>query len=214
MSDDYAFDGSIGGAFAVVDNSTRYAEMNKGIQAMFFVESVPDEAATEKAGTLKMIDMERVRLFTAGDMNSCPVHPVTPAIIERFGDAYAKWKANRTNDHITGTPLAAWPLASRGFVMELAALHIRSVEDLAGVADVNVTRITDGRIWREKATAWLASNKDSAAAARFAAEAERLRDDVKARDQTIADLVARVQAIEAAADASGAAGARARHRAA
>jgi hypothetical protein len=196
MSDDFS-SLDLGSAFATVGmDRTSYADMNKGIQPLFFIEELPDDAATEKAGTLKMAAHERVRLFTAGDMNSCPVHPVTPAIIERFHEAYAKWKATRSNDHIDGTPLAAWPLAGRGFVMELGALHIRSVEDLAGVADVNIAKISDGRIWREKAKAWLASNKDSAAAARFAAEAERLRDDNADLQRQLAELAGRVQAIE------------------
>ena len=211
MSDDFSFDNSPGGAFAVIDNSTRYADMNKGIQPIFYVESVEDPGESEKAGTLKMRECEFVRLFMAGDMNSSPVHPVTKELKERFAEAYAKWQATRSNDHIDGTPLAAWPLASKGFVMELKALHIRSVEDLAGVADNNISKITDGRIWREKAKAWLGSNKDSGTAARLAAENERLRTDMEDLKRQVAELAAIAQAARADNDGNGSRG---RHRAA
>src|SRR5271154_2906453 len=110
MSDFSAFDDSLGGTLATVtpDGSVRMAEMNKGITPIFFVEELEDNAATERAGTLRMRAFERCRLHTAGDMNSAPVHPVTPALIERFPEAYARWKNSRTNDHIEGTSLAAW----------------------------------------------------------------------------------------------------------
>jgi hypothetical protein len=194
--DDVTFDNSLSGAFAVVGDTTRYAEMNKGIQPLFFIESVEDGKATLEAGTLRMVDHEFVRLFTAGDVNSCPVHPVNAEIRERFAEAYAKWQATRSNDHITGTPLAAWPLAGRGFVMELKALHIRSVEDLASVADTNISRITDGRAWREKAKAWLEGNKDAAAAARYAAKAEQLETDNADLRKQLRDLADRLQVVE------------------
>jgi hypothetical protein len=192
MADDFSFDSSLNGALAVIDNSTRMAEMNKGITPMFFTEDVEDQAATAQAGTLRMTSVERVRLFTAGDMNSCPVHPVSPALIERFSEAYARWKATRSNDHIEGTPLSAWAMVSRGFVMELAALHIRSVEDLAGIADTNITKINDGRQWRAKAAAWLAVNKDASAAARYAAKSEHQDGEIAELKRQIADLAARL----------------------
>lgn len=197
MNDFAAFqdwDNSLDGALAVVGRGggTRFAEMNKGITPVFFVEDLPDDAATEKAGTLKVRSHERVRLITAGDMLSAPVHPVTKEIIERFPDQYDRWKRTRSNDHIDGTPLSAWPQANRGFVMELNALNIRSVEDLAAVSDANISRITDGRIWREKAVAWLATSKDAGAAAKYAAENERLRADVDDLKRQLSELGAQL----------------------
>lgn len=196
MSDDFAFDGSVNGAFAVIDNSTKMAEANKGITPLFFTEELPDEAATAKAGTLRMSSHERVRLFTAGDMNSCPVHPVSDAIKERFPVAYAEFKARGTNTHIEGTPLSAWAMVSKGFVMELAALHIRSVEDLAGVADTNIIKINDGRQWRAKAIAWLAANKDAGVAAAYAARSEHQDVEIAELKRTIAELAARIEHAE------------------
>ena len=212
MSDDFTFDGSLGGAFAVIDNSTKFAEMNKGIQPVFFVDQVEDGRATEEAGTLKMRDVEFVRLFMAGDMNSSPVHPVTKELRERFADAYDKWARTRANDHIEGMPLAAWPLAPRGFVMEMKALHIRSVEDLAAVADTNIGKISDGRIWREKAKAWLDTNKDAGAAAKYAARATSLEADNADLRRQLAELAARVETLSGGDGPTGGGSGRARHR--
>lgn len=200
MNDFSAFDDSMGGAMAVIGQhggGTRYAEMNKGITPVFFTEELPDDAATEKAGTLKVREHERVRLITAGDMLSAPVHPVTREIIERFSDQYERWKRTRSNDHIDGTPLREWPQASKGFVMELAALNIRSVEDLAAVSDGNIQRLTDGRVWRAKAQAWLATSKDAGEAAKYAARSERQDEEIADLKRQLAELAARVTHDEA-----------------
>lgn len=195
---DEGFSDSLDSAFAIVngDNSVRYAEMNRGITPFFFTEELPDEAASEKAGTLRVRVWERVRLFTSGDPNSSPAHPVTEETKLRFAAAYAQWKATKKNDHIEGIPLKEWPIISRGFIMELNALNIRSVEDLANTSDQTIMRIVDGRAWREKAKAWLDTAKDARAAARYAAEAARLRDDNAELRATVAELAERVRALE------------------
>lgn len=193
---DFTYDNSVGGAFATIGDNGQpdFVAMNKGITPLFFVVDLPDEAATEKAGTLRTRQEEQVKLLCAGDSWSQPVHPVDSAIKERFAEAYARWKLTRTNDHIDGTPLAEWPQANRGFVMEMKALNIRSVEDLSSVSDANINRILNGRVWRDKAVAWLATSKDAGAAARYAAENARLVDEMGDLKRQLAELGARLDA--------------------
>lgn len=161
------------GPFGAVD----YAPHNKGVTPVFFIESVIDPAASEKAGRAIYRDMERVRINIAGDQFSAAVHPVDTAIIDRFEEAYAKWK-RKGHQAVNGTPLVKWPLATPSFVKEMEFLNIFSVDDLASVADVHLDRIADGRQWRDRAAAWLKSAADGAVASRYAAENARLREDV------------------------------------
>lgn len=200
--EDFTFSSGLDSAFATVgsDGAVKYAEMNKGITPIFFIESIPDDGATERAGTLRMRDEERVRLFTSGDPNSSPVHPVTDEIRKRFGAAYKEWQATKRNDYIEGMPLKAWPLASKSFSMELEALHIRSVEDLSIASDAMVARIVDGRIWRDKALAWLATNKDASKAAEYAAQASRLSADNAELRAQLSELADRVRSLEGSKD--------------
>lgn len=184
--------------FATIGETDKFADMNKGIQPIFFTESVEDGAATAEAGTLKTREVEYVMLRVAGDQNSAPVHPVDDALRKRFGTEYKHWMATRKNDHVNGLRITQWPLASKGFAMELAALGIRSVEDLSVVSDVNAMKITNGREWRERARAWLETNKDAAAAARFAGEAERAKAESADLRAQLHEMANRVQALEAA----------------
>jgi hypothetical protein len=80
-------------AFATIDRGgVDYAPHNKGITPVFRIATVIDPAASEKAGRAIYVDREEVTLFIAGDSLSAATHPVDAAIIERFEEAYAKWK--------------------------------------------------------------------------------------------------------------------------
>lgn len=155
-----------------------YAPHNRGITPVFRLVPVQDHKATEREGYPVHVNREEVTLFIAGDPLSAATHPVDDGIKARFREQYEKWQRDKSGAHIVGMPLSKWPMATPGMIKELEFLNVLSVEDLASISDGNISNITEGRALREKAIAWLASAKDSAAAMRFAAENQRLRDEV------------------------------------
>lgn len=155
-----------------------YAPHNRGITPVFRLVPVQDHIATEREGYPVHVNKEEVTLFIAGDPLSAATHPVDDRIKARFSEQYEKWKRDKSGAHIVGMPLSKWAMATPGMIKELEFLNVLSVEDLAAVSDGNVSNITEGRALREKAIAWLASAKDGAAAMRFAAENQRLRDEM------------------------------------
>jgi hypothetical protein len=167
-----------------------YAEMNKGVQPIFFTEPEQDFGASEREGVPRFREVEKVRLIIAGDMFNQPVHPVDAAIKERFPEHYARWKAARTERHIEGTPIRAWPLLSNVQIAEMEAAHILSVGMLAALADTHINRVPQGREWREKAKAWLEQAKDGATVTRFAAENARLTEKLEALEKQVAEMAA------------------------
>ena len=170
----------IASPFATVNESggVDYTMMNKGITPIFFIEAVADEKATEAAGAVRMLEQEMVRIQITGDMLNVATSPVTAEIKERFAEQYHVWKTKKQARHIVGTPLKEWPVITPLRLAEFEAVGIFSVENLAEVSDTNVVKLADGRVWREKAVAWLKSAKDNGAAAKYAAENERLRSDM------------------------------------
>lgn len=156
-----------------------YTAMNKGVTPIFFVEPIPDDKATEEAGAVRMREQEMVRIVVAGDMLNVATSPITEEIKQRFSVQYEQWKTKRIEHHIEGTPLKNWPLIPAIRVAEFTSIGVFSVENLRDISDSNISKLQDGRVWREKATAWLLSAKEHGAAAKYAAEAERLRDDNK-----------------------------------
>lgn len=172
------------GDHGVVD----YTAMNKGVTPIFFVEPIPDDKATEESGAVRMREQEMVRIVVAGDMLNVATSPVTAEVKERFATQYEVWKTKRIEQHIEGTPLKNWPMIPAIRVAEFNAAGVFSVENLADVSDGNINRLVDGRVWREKATAWLKSAKDNGAAAKYAADNERLRNDIAEMRKEIEEL--------------------------
>lgn len=167
-----------------------FTAMNKGVTPIFFVEPIPDEKATEAAGAVRMREQEMVRIVVAGDMLNVATSPVTEELKVRFAVQYDAWKTKRIDQHIDGTPLRNWPMISPIRIAEFNAVGIFSVENLADVSDGNIHKLSEGRVWREKAIAWLKSAKDNGAAAKYAAENERLRDQIGELSKKIDGLIA------------------------
>lgn len=170
-----------------------FTAMNKGVTPIFFIEPIPDDKATEESGAVRMREQEMVRIVVAGDMLNVATSPVTEELKVRFSTQYEAWKQKRIELHIEGTPLKNWPMIPAIRIAEFNAVGIFSVENLSAVADTNLGRLVDGRIWREKAIAWLASAKDNGAAAKYAAENERMRNDMAEMQKKIDELVAASQ---------------------
>jgi hypothetical protein len=178
-------------AFAAINafGGVDFAPHNKGITPIFFVEAVLDEGASEREGRTVYVDKERVRIHIVGD-STAATHPVDAGIIARFRDQYDAWKRKESGAHIKGMPLSKWPMATPAMVRELESLHIYSVEDLAAVSDGNVQNLTNGRAWRDRAAAWLRSSEEGPAAAmKYAAQAQRLREEVAELKKMLAELV-------------------------
>jgi hypothetical protein len=167
-----------------------FTAMNKGVTPIFFIEPIPDDKATEESGAVRMREQEMVRIVVAGDMLNVATSPVTEELKVRFAIQYEAWKQKRVELHIEGTPLKNWPMIPAIRIAEFNAVGVFSVENLSDVADTNLSRLVDGRVWREKAIAWLKSAKDNGAAAKYAAENERLRTDMTEMQKKIDELVA------------------------
>jgi hypothetical protein len=168
-----------------------YAAMNKGVTPIFFIEPLLDQKATDEAGTVRMYEQEMVKIHVAGGGD---VHcsPVLQEHKERYAAQYEAWKTKRIARHIDGTPIRNWPVISAVRIAEFEAIGIFSVENLRDTSDTNIQKMVDGRVWRERAAAWLESAEKNGTAAKFAAENERLRNDIEEMRRQIAELSAQV----------------------
>jgi len=166
-------------------NSVDWAAMNKGITPVFTIIPIEDEKSSIEQQRAVYRDTEVVLLYIAGDQFSVHSAPVDEAIKRRFPDQYANWKRTNEGRTITGTPLKFWPMATPAFIKEMESINVFSVDDLANIADVHVGNMPDGRVWRDRAAAWLANASDTAATSRFAAENDRLRERLEALEDKL-----------------------------
>jgi hypothetical protein len=184
--------------FQAGDDGDQFSEMNKGVHPIFYEIQEEDKLESEKCGMPRVRTVEIVQIRVAGDQFSSVCHPVDQAIKQRFHREYKRWKESKTQMTVTGTPINMWPAITPQKVAELRLSNIHSVEDLADMADTYIEKIFEGRTLRDKARAWLAQAKDGAAAMKFAAENERLKERLDEQDALLKELLAEKRAREEA----------------
>lgn len=171
----------------------------------FFSQPEKDEDASRAAGHAVFRDVEMARWYkrgSNGQATECKVDRMPkfyPAIWNAYRPAYEAWKAGQ-EPPLAGVPLTEWPAITRAEVETLRALHIRTVEDLAGVTDADGQRIGMGwRALRDKARAFMATAADRGKLAEALAERDA---KIAAQAGEIAELRGQVQQLIASLDAA------------
>lgn len=140
---------------------------DKKLDVRFKMGPLLDAEATEKAKAPKYKDVPFVSIAIPGDTTVRIERPVWDDPIESKSDTSRwpkEWAAfNAGNaDAIQGTPLSDWSGITRSQVEELAYYRIRTLEQLAGLADTNCQKFLGGVALRQKAQEALAAKDGSA----------------------------------------------------
>ena len=107
---------------------------------------------------------------------------------------YRSWLKGQ-EEPAEGTSLSAWPGVNPAMADRLKALHLRSVEDVAGMNDADMVRVGMGAgALRDKARAFVSAKKDAAplaeAVAKKDAEIAELRAQIAELTETMDKLAA------------------------
>ncbi len=147
----------------------------------FFKEAVQNMAASEKEGRPVFEEQTRVEIFIPGDKLFRHVDVVQDKHKQRWPEHWAAFERGEARA-ASGTPLEQWPnaLLNKARVAELKAMHILSVEDLAGVPDNVLPKMGMGaRELREQARSYLDTAKAGAQNAAMAARIAQLEEMVQ-----------------------------------
>lgn len=148
----------------------------------------PNKSAAEGRPIYEELDY--ISIMTPGNKDSILMRPATAEDKLRFAEHFKKYKAREDQEALEGTPLAQWPGVTRGQVEELKFFNIRTLEQLVGAPDSATNRIMGIQYLRQKAEAYLEAAVDNATA-----------EALEAANRTIESLTARLDALEAAAEA-------------
>lgn len=147
----------------------------------FYMDAVPNKAASEKEGRPIFDEREMIKIELPGDKQLTFIGEVEDKHKTRWPDQYAAFKRGEQRA-ASGTPLDMWPNPdlTRGRLAEIKALNILSVEELAGVPDNILPRLgMNARELREQAKTYIAKAKEGADSGAMAAEIARLREMVE-----------------------------------
>lgn len=120
-------------------------------------------------------DEDRVELLVPGDAKSSPVLVVTEKVKRDFPAQYKAWKEGEKEAQ-TGTPLELL-IGQSSLLFTLKAMHLHTVEQLAGVSDSQLEGIgLGGRELRDRAKRSLDRQSAMAADAKEQAQAQTIAD--------------------------------------
>ena len=135
-------------------NPSHMNEADKTLLVKFFIKPRRDHSESEKQGRPIYKDVEYIDIKKPGSRDAV-CRPATELDKQRFADHYHRFKERIDEDPNTGTPLTEWPQISRSMCEELAFFHVKTVEQLANMADSQVTKFMGLFQFRERARRWL-----------------------------------------------------------
>jgi hypothetical protein len=162
----------------------------------FYIKPIQDAALTLKEGRPMFIDTECVRIMTPGDKSSILDRTAHAEDKMRFAKQYQQFKAGAEQAQV-GTPLEAWPMVTRAQVEELKFFGIRTVESLAEIADVHAQKFMGINMLRQRARDYVEAAKGTQPMAEMRAQLEEKDNEIQTLNKAMADLAARVAAMEA-----------------
>ena len=169
-------------------NTTRQADMDDTLLVRFYPKARENKVESAKEGRPIFHDVDYIEIRTPGSRDAV-ARPAKPGDIARFPKHYEAYK-NRTSQEVNdGTPLAEWPGVTRSQAEELGFFNVKTVEQLASMADNHATGFMGIQALKRKASEWIDQAREGAKAAELKAELAK-------RDEEIAELRAAVKELQ------------------
>jgi len=176
--------------YSMTDNAFGGSQgRNKGDDTLlvkFYKHPRFNQTKSHEAGRPIYDEDDYISIMQPGNKDSIIIRPAMDLDKQRFSVHWAKYKARQDDDQIEGTLLEMWPGVTRAIAEELKFFNVRTVEQLAGMSDVNGAKIMGINTLKQRAKAYLdLSDKTAAADALITANAR------------IDELMAAVEALKA-----------------
>jgi hypothetical protein len=168
---------------------TSQSEDDKKLFVQFFIEAVKNEFESTKQGRAIFTDVPMIRVMTPGSRD-VTVSKVTERYKERFPRHWERFQ-KQLDQSVDGTPLEQVPFLTPSQIAELKYMNCITLEQLAGMSDSLASKIMGSQQIRQRA-------KDFLAAAQSAAPMMQLRAELEKRDDTIAEMKIKMEALEQA----------------
>lgn len=133
-------------------DSNRFKDDDK-LHVRFYSAPVIDQTASEAANRAIYKQAEMIEIMMPGDKNNIIREQVWDQYRQRFAAKYALFKKGLSQD--IGSPLNALPFLDESRIKELEFFNIKTVEQLAGMADAVKQRFMGADRLSQQAKEWL-----------------------------------------------------------
>lgn len=125
------------------------------LMVRFYSKQVKNEAKSLEQNRAVYEEKTFINIKIPGDKNNDVNRIAFPEDFQRFPIHYDHFQKGR--EQVVGTPINALPFLNETQVEEYKAIHIRTVEQLAGMADVQCQKFMGSIDHKQKAQQWLAA---------------------------------------------------------
>jgi len=170
-------------------DQTRQAEQDEKLLVKFYYKSVQDQTASREQNRAVFKECEYIDIRIPGARGTGAARRATHRDKQRFPKHYAAFK-QRIEMPLEGTPLTEWPVISRAFAEELSFMGVKTVEQLANMADGNASQMMGGQSFKAKAVAWLERAKKDVTL-------DQMEVELAKRDTLLAEMQAQLDKLQA-----------------
>jgi hypothetical protein len=129
----------------------------------FFMHPWQDKTESAAQGRPIYVEKPYIEIMQPGNKDSIIKRPASERDKQRFPEHWRKFQAREDQDTVTGTLLEEWPGVTRSQCEELKFLNVRTVEQLAEIADSNAQNIMGIAVLKQKAQRYLEASKEEQA---------------------------------------------------
>lgn len=177
----------------VAGQLTAPQQATHGLHVQFYTHPLQNAARTLEEGRPIFTDTAYIMVMVPGDKDSVVRRPIRVGTHPkddnvRFAVEFQAFQANK-DQPIEGTPLAEWPLITVSQIKELEYYGVRTVENLAGMADVKASQIMGLQEMKKKANEWMTNTKDEAPMLRLNAELALRDNEIEVMRQQLDELL-------------------------
>jgi len=158
---------------------TQPHDEDKRLMVTFSHEARLDKTASVEAGRNMYRNVEYVTIRIPGDKTLSVHRPVNASDKHRFPMQYQSFK-NLAGEVITGTPLTTWPMITPAQLKELEYFNVRTVEQLAAMADTGAAQMMGIQKLRRAAQQYISAAKEAAPLLKVQAELESRDNEIAA----------------------------------
>ena len=142
--------------FDVADfDGSKQKQLDEQLLVKFFYKTRPDAVETQRQGRPIFKEVEYIDIKVPGDRGTGVCRPARLKDRQRFPRHYAAFK-NRVEAPTVGTPLSEWARIPRSAVEQLSYANVKTVEQLATLADEYAGQIQGGYGYKKMAKEFLA----------------------------------------------------------
>lgn len=152
----------------------------------------PNETKSLEAGHPVFDDREYITIIVPGDKNSVVHRPVWAQDKNRFARQYAAFKLGQSQE-VTGLPLTMWGGMKLSQAKEFEYFNIKTVEQLAEMADGNGIGIQGFQELKRRAKDYLAYTKEQQPLLEMRKEVEERDSQIATLTQQFSDLSAQMK---------------------